>query len=138
VLSLSSGTRGGVSGGRLAAVTLLLLGGCAGGDAAGYSRAEVKAAFTAEGLELREVGPELRSNRGFWLLVFETPADAERQADLYEGSGTLGTPDIEYVEANVVVYSSRELDSDVSSRVEGALGRLAKSAEAGAAARSGG
>jgi hypothetical protein len=119
-----------VRGGRLAAVALLVLGGCGGGDGAGYSRAEVKAAFAAEGLELREVGPELRSNRGFWLLVFETPADAERRADLYEGSGTLGTPDIQYVEANVVVYSSRELGSDVSNRIEAALRRLEKSAEA--------
>jgi hypothetical protein len=110
------------------ALALVILAGCGGGDeSATYSRSEVRDAFSAEGISLREVGGELRSNQGFWVLVFESPEEATARANLYEGSGTLGQPEIAYHVANIVVYTAYEqLSGPVSERVEAALARMSE------------
>jgi hypothetical protein len=109
------------------AVALIIFAGCGGGDEGPtFSRSEVRDAFSAEGINLSEVGRgELRSEQGFWILVFESPEEAQARANLYEGSGTLGQPEIAYKVANLVVYTAyRQLRGPVSERVEAALARL--------------
>ena len=109
------------------ALALIILAGCGGGDESPtYSRAEVQNAFRAEGISLSEVGGELRSNQGFWVLVFESPKEANAGANLYEGSGTLGQPEIAYHLANIVVYTDEQLTAPVSERVEAALARVSE------------
>jgi hypothetical protein len=111
------------------AVALLILAGCGGGNEnRTFSRPEVRDAFSAEGISLSEVGGgELRSERGFWILVFESSKEAQAGATLYEGSGALGQPEIAYHVANIVVYTAyRPLSRRVSERVEAALLRLSE------------
>jgi hypothetical protein len=110
------------------AVALVIVTGCGGGDESPtFSRSEVRDVFNAEGISLSEVGGELRSNQGFWILVFESPTEAQARANLYEGSGTLGQPEIAYHVGNIVVYTAYEqLSGPVSERVEAALARLAE------------
>lgn len=108
------------------ALALVILAGCGGGDESPtYSRSEVRDAFSAEGISLRAVGGELRSDQGFWILVFGSPDEANARANLYEGSGTLDRPEIAYSVANIVVYTAYErLSGTVTKRVEEALARL--------------
>jgi hypothetical protein len=109
------------------AVALVIFAGCGGGDDhPTFSRSEVRDAFKAEGISLSEVGRgELRSEQGFWILVFDSAEEAQAGANLYEGSGTLGQPEIAYHVANIVVYTAyRQLRGPVSERVEAALARL--------------
>jgi hypothetical protein len=111
------------------ALALGILAGCGGGgdESPTYSRAQVRDAFRAEGISLREVGAESRSNQGFWILVFESPEEAQARANLYEGSGTLVTPEIAYHAANIVVYTAdQRLSGPVSEKVEAALARLSE------------
>lgn len=111
------------------ALALVILAGCGGGgdESQTYSRSEVREVFRAEGISLSEVGGELRSNQGFWILVFESPEEAQARANLYEGSGTLGQPEIAYHAANIVVYTTYEhLSGPVSEKVEAALARLSE------------
>jgi hypothetical protein len=119
-------------------VALLFLAGCGGNDSRPtYSDSEVKTAFSAEGLNLRDVRGELRSNRGFWIVVFSSPKEAEARANLYENSGALGQPDPIYSAANIVVYTTQRLNRPVAERVEAALTRLSRmSDERGSAQRS--
>jgi hypothetical protein len=67
------------------ALALAILAGCGGGgdESQTHSRSEVRDAFRAEGIILSEVGGELRSNQGFWLLVFESAEEAQARANLY-------------------------------------------------------
>jgi hypothetical protein len=109
------------------ASALVIVAGCGGGDeGVTYSRSEVRKAFSAEGISLSEVGGELRSNQGFWVLVFESPKEANARANLYEGSGTLGQPEIAYHHANIVVYTAEQLSGPVRERIEAALARLSE------------
>jgi hypothetical protein len=110
------------------AFAFFMLAGCGGGgdESPVYSRSEVRDVFRAEGMNLSEVGGELRSNQGFWILVFESPDEAQERANLYEGSGTLGQPEIAYQAANIVVYTAEQLTGPVSEKVEAALARLSE------------
>jgi hypothetical protein len=110
-------------------VALLLVAGCGGNDGSPtYSESEVKTAFSAEGLNLRDVRGELRSNEGFWIVVFSSPEEAESRANLYENSGALGQPDPIYGTANIVLYTTQRLKSPVAERVEAELTRLSRTA----------
>jgi hypothetical protein len=109
------------------ALALVILAGCGAGDERPtYSRSEVRDVFSAEGISLSEVSGELRSDEGFWVLVFESPKQANARANLYEGAGTLGQPEIAYHMANIVVYTAEELGGPLSQRVEAALARLSE------------
>ena len=112
------------------ALALVIVAGCGGGggdESPTYSRSEVRDAFRAEDISLSEVGAELRSSQGFWILVFESPEEAQARANLYEGSGTLGQPEIAYQVANIVVYTADEqLSGPMSEKVEAALARLSE------------
>ena len=117
--------------GRRACVlaALVLATGCGGGDdAPTYSRSEVMDAFSAEGIKLSEVGGELRSNQGFWLLVFDSAEQADARPNPYEGSGTLGQPEIVSHLANIVVYTAYDqLEGAARERVGAVLARLSRS-----------
>jgi hypothetical protein len=65
------------------AVALVILTGCGGGDESPtFSRSEVRDAFSAKGIGLSEVRGELRSNQGFWILVFGSPKEAQARESL--------------------------------------------------------
>jgi hypothetical protein len=112
----------------LCVAVLILLAACGGEDGSpAYSASEVKAAFVAEGLPLHEFRGELRSNRGFWIIIFASPEDAQARKDNFYGDdGALGQPEPIDSVANVVVYSTRQLDEPIRDGIESALSRLSR------------
>jgi hypothetical protein len=91
-----------------------------------YSVSDVQNAFRAEGLTLHRADDELRSNRGFSILLFDDPYEAEARAGIYQYDAALGRPEAIYRQANLVIYATQRLDRPVDDRVQAALTRLSR------------
>jgi hypothetical protein len=89
-----------------------------------YSVSDVQNAFGAVGLTLHHVDDELRSTRGFSILLFDTMHEAEARAGIYQYDAGLGQPEAIYRQANLVIYATQRLDRPVDDRVQAALARL--------------
>jgi hypothetical protein len=89
-----------------------------------YSVSDVQNAFGAEGLALHLADDELRSNRGFSILLFDNGYEAKARAGIYQYDAALGQPEAIYSQANFVIYVTQRLDRPVDDRVQAALARL--------------
>jgi hypothetical protein len=104
---------------------LVLLAACNGEDGRPtYSASQVKTALAAEGLPVHQFRGELRSNRGFWIIVFESPKDAQARKNDFYDHGALGQPEPIDTLANIVVYTTKRLGTPVRDRIKSALSRL--------------
>jgi hypothetical protein len=111
----------------LLAVVVVLAPGRSGNDGtAHYSVADVQTAFRAEGLTLHRADDELRSNRGFSILLFDTLDEASARAGIYQYDAAVGQPEAIYTQSNLVIYATQRLDRHVDDRVQAALTRLSR------------
>jgi hypothetical protein len=113
----------------LVAVLVVLKPGRSGIDSSPthYSVSDVQNAFRAEGLTLHWADDELRSNRGFSILLFDDSYEAEAGAGIYQYDAGLGQPEAIYRQGNLVIYATQRLDRPVDNRVKAALTRLSRS-----------
>ena len=91
-----------------------------------YSVSDVQNAFRAEGLTLHRADDELRSNRDFSILLFDTLNEAEARAGIYQYDAAVGQPEAIYRQSNLVIYAAQRLDRQVDDRVQAALTRLSR------------
>jgi hypothetical protein len=112
----------------LLAVVVVLAPGRSGNDSspAHYSVSDVQNAFRAEGLTLRRADDELRSNRGFSILLFDNPNEAAARAGIYQYDAAVGQPEAIYMQSNLVIYATQRLDRQVDNRVQAALTSLSR------------